>query len=146
MSVADTAPSINAGRIIPFAVAPLMAGPEAHPLLRVCNGALMYGPPGTGKTLLARWTAARMGESGGAFFAAGDRSKYERDFDIRDVPQSLLDYIRQADGFPGNASELVKNRAGRVGPYSPAIPVRLFAYDSRSRQQIKLFANHGWRG
>jgi SpoVK/Ycf46/Vps4 family AAA+-type ATPase len=52
-------------------VAPLMAGPEAHPLLRVCNGALMYGPPGTGKTLLARWTAAQMGERGGAFFSAG---------------------------------------------------------------------------
>jgi SpoVK/Ycf46/Vps4 family AAA+-type ATPase len=52
-------------------VAPLMAGPGAHPLLRVCNGALMYGPPGTGKTLLARWTAAQMGGCGGAFFSAG---------------------------------------------------------------------------
>ena len=51
---------------------------KIHPLLRVCNGALMYGPPGTGKTLLARWTAARMGETGGAFFAAGPASLQDK--------------------------------------------------------------------
>jgi SpoVK/Ycf46/Vps4 family AAA+-type ATPase len=51
---------------------------SVHPLLRVCNGALMYGPPGTGKTLLARWTAARMGETGGSFFAAGPASLQDK--------------------------------------------------------------------
>jgi SpoVK/Ycf46/Vps4 family AAA+-type ATPase len=59
-------------------IAPLLASSKAHPLLRVCNGALMYGPPGTGKTLLARWTAARMGEHGGAFFAAGPASLQDK--------------------------------------------------------------------
>ena len=60
-------------------IAPLVAtAATSHPLLRVCNGALMYGPPGTGKTLLARWTAARMGESGGAFFAAGPASLQDK--------------------------------------------------------------------
>jgi SpoVK/Ycf46/Vps4 family AAA+-type ATPase len=59
-------------------VAPLLAHPTAHPLLRACNGALLYGPPGTGKTLLARWTAARMGEHGGAFFAAGPASLQDK--------------------------------------------------------------------
>lgn len=68
-------------------IAPLVARGHArdskkketvHPLLRVCNGALMYGPPGTGKTLLARWTAARMGETGGAFFAAGPASLQDK--------------------------------------------------------------------
>jgi SpoVK/Ycf46/Vps4 family AAA+-type ATPase len=62
-------------------IAPLVARgskQKIHPLLRVCNGALMYGPPGTGKTLLARWTAARMGETGGAFFAAGPASLQDK--------------------------------------------------------------------
>lgn len=59
-------------------IAPLVATATSHPLLRACNGALMYGPPGTGKTLLARWTAARMGESGGAFFAAGPASLQDK--------------------------------------------------------------------
>ena len=65
-------------------IAPLVArgannkSESVHPLLRVCNGALMYGPPGTGKTLLARWTAARMGETGGAFFAAGPASLQDK--------------------------------------------------------------------
>jgi SpoVK/Ycf46/Vps4 family AAA+-type ATPase len=64
-------------------IAPLLARgskkkESVHPLLRVCNGALMYGPPGTGKTLLARWTAARMGETGGSFFAAGPASLQDK--------------------------------------------------------------------